>query len=366
MGDRFLNSVATVAIGSGRRRGRCGAGVTDIGARSRRPETPWGEPDLQGLWTDETDTPFQRPARFANQEFFTEEQRAEFDRIRSQNRGRDERAARGSETDVAGAYNDEFGAMKRTGKRTSAIIDPPNGRIPPMTPEAQKIAVADRELRVALMQATQTANRLPDAPAANTIRPHTSARAASPLQYGAHARHDPRNGARWRPLSTIGVPRVRRRAAAEALDASCRRRAASRCTATSAGPGWQCNIAMDGESAFAVTSAVVRRLARRWEGKHAGDRRHQLQPEGGLSRLAREPACRRALDASSPTTLDYVATSRIRAWTRPLTVTQEFSSRTSRKPDLLRAALLGRQLRPPRRAAGVAPGRPGVCRRTRA
>ena len=38
-------------------------------------KTPWGEPDLQGIWTDETDTPLQRPARYANQEFFTEAQR---------------------------------------------------------------------------------------------------------------------------------------------------------------------------------------------------------------------------------------------------------------------------------------------------
>jgi hypothetical protein len=35
-------------------------------------KNPWGEPDLQGIWTDETDTPLQRPARYANQEFFTE------------------------------------------------------------------------------------------------------------------------------------------------------------------------------------------------------------------------------------------------------------------------------------------------------
>ena len=38
--------------------------------------TPWGEPDLQGIWTDETDTPLQRPPKYANQEFFTEAQRA--------------------------------------------------------------------------------------------------------------------------------------------------------------------------------------------------------------------------------------------------------------------------------------------------
>ena len=46
--------------------------------------------------------------------------------------------------------------MKRTGTRTSMIVDPPNGRIPPLTPEAQKIAAADREFRLALMQSTET------------------------------------------------------------------------------------------------------------------------------------------------------------------------------------------------------------------
>ena len=35
-------------------------------------KTPWGEPDLQGIWTDEFDTPLQRPARYAEQEFFTQ------------------------------------------------------------------------------------------------------------------------------------------------------------------------------------------------------------------------------------------------------------------------------------------------------
>ena len=48
------------------------------------PKTAWGEPDLQGIWTDETDTPLQRPAKYANQEFFTEAQRAELDKARSE------------------------------------------------------------------------------------------------------------------------------------------------------------------------------------------------------------------------------------------------------------------------------------------
>ena len=46
-------------------------------------KTPWGEPDLQGIWTDESDTPLQRPAKYANQEFFTEAQRQELDKERS-------------------------------------------------------------------------------------------------------------------------------------------------------------------------------------------------------------------------------------------------------------------------------------------
>src|SRR5262245_14457518 len=74
-------------------------------------KTPWGEPDLQGIWTDETSTPLQRPAKYANQEFFTDEQRAELDKERSALPGRDKRGARGSELDVSGAYNAEFNSV---------------------------------------------------------------------------------------------------------------------------------------------------------------------------------------------------------------------------------------------------------------
>src|SRR2546426_7670655 len=44
------------------------------------PKTPWGEPDLQGIWTNNYEIPLQRPARYANKEFFTDEERAELDR----------------------------------------------------------------------------------------------------------------------------------------------------------------------------------------------------------------------------------------------------------------------------------------------
>jgi hypothetical protein len=118
--------------------------------------TPWGEPDLQGIWTDETDTPLQRSPKYATQEFFTEAQRAELDRQRSAMKGRDRRAERGTLADVAGAYNDVFTPKKRTGLRTSRIVDPPNGRLPTLTSEAQKMAAAERAFRLVLLQATET------------------------------------------------------------------------------------------------------------------------------------------------------------------------------------------------------------------
>ena len=71
------------------------------------PATPtaWGEPDLQGLWTTRYDTPLQRPARFADQEFFTDEERTDIDRQRSEILGRDSRPAEGTPLGLGGAYN---------------------------------------------------------------------------------------------------------------------------------------------------------------------------------------------------------------------------------------------------------------------
>ena len=93
-------------------------------------KTPWGEPDLQGIWTEEFDTPLQRPARYANQEFFTQAQRQELDKQRAAHYGDDPRQQRGSAVDVGGAYNTTFLTIKHAGARTSMIVDPPNGRLP--------------------------------------------------------------------------------------------------------------------------------------------------------------------------------------------------------------------------------------------
>ena len=173
-------------------------------------KTPWGEPDLQGIWTDESDTPLQRPAKYANQEFFTEAQRAELDKERAALLGRDRRVERGTELDVAGAYNSVFLSMKHTGARTSLIVDPPDGRIPARTPEAQKIAAADREFRLALLQATETCKNKSVACTGGKYDPtHSSRRAEPPPRYNTARmnRHDgPEDGALPDRCLTGGLP----------------------------------------------------------------------------------------------------------------------------------------------------------------
>src|SRR5882724_10958520 len=148
MRERFSDSVATVAIAWAAVSIVFLVSLTPASAQAPTLTTPWGEPDLQGIWTDETDTPLQRSPKFANQEFFTEAQRAELDQQRAAMLGRERRAERGTTADVAGAYNDVFTPKKRTGARTSRIVDPPDGRLPPLTADAQKMTAAEREFRL--------------------------------------------------------------------------------------------------------------------------------------------------------------------------------------------------------------------------
>jgi hypothetical protein len=147
-------------------------------------KTPWGEPDLQGIWTTDYEIPLQRPAQYANKEFFTDEERAELDRQRAGILGQDRRSERGSEQDVGGAYNAAiFLTHKHTGRRTSLIVDPPDGRIPPLTPEAKKRSAETREYQLALLQPTDTCkNNLPGC-AGGKYGPTSPRRAEPPPHY---------------------------------------------------------------------------------------------------------------------------------------------------------------------------------------
>src|SRR3989442_13541378 len=79
------------------------AGAAALDTKSSGLKTPWGEPDLQGIWTDEYQTPLQRPAKYAGKESFTDEERAALDAKRAAVELRP-RHEKGSEADVAGAY----------------------------------------------------------------------------------------------------------------------------------------------------------------------------------------------------------------------------------------------------------------------
>ena len=109
-------------------------------ASSETPRTPWGDPDLQGVWSYASLTPLQRPGQFANQEFFTPEQAD----ARYEATGIDRKPPPGG----VGAYNSLWFDRGKVDPslRTSLIIDPPNGRLPPLTP-AGKARAKERSQR---------------------------------------------------------------------------------------------------------------------------------------------------------------------------------------------------------------------------
>ena len=97
------------------------------------PRTAWGAPDLQGVWDFRSLTPMERPEELADTETFTAEQAAEFaeDTIRTRSRDNDT-------SDRVVPYNDFWfdEGTSVTTERTSLVVDPPDGRIPPLTQEA--------------------------------------------------------------------------------------------------------------------------------------------------------------------------------------------------------------------------------------
>jgi len=147
------------------------------------PKTALGHPDLQGIWLDEFQTALERPARYADREFLTDEERQQQDDERSGNIGRNRRVERGSQQDVAGAYNAVFTSAKPTGRRTSLVVDPPNGRIPALTPQMQEQNRLDREFRLALLQNTDTCKTKSPACNGGTYGPPSPRLAEVPATY---------------------------------------------------------------------------------------------------------------------------------------------------------------------------------------
>ena len=108
------------------------------------PRAPDGRPDLQGTWDFAQLTPFERPGNFAGKQSLTDEEAEEFAQQRIATGNKDKRDG-GAAADVERAYNDfwwDFG--KRVAKQPSLVIQPPDGRVPALTADAQARAAARR------------------------------------------------------------------------------------------------------------------------------------------------------------------------------------------------------------------------------
>ena len=121
-------------------------------AAQTAPRTAWGHPDLQGVWDYRTITPLQRPEELADREFLTEEEAANLEQetIDRNERLLHQAATRTEAGGSIGAYNNfwmDRGTNVVGNRRTSLIVDPPNGRIPPLTPEGQRRVDARAEAR---------------------------------------------------------------------------------------------------------------------------------------------------------------------------------------------------------------------------
>jgi len=306
-------------------------------------KTPWGEPDLQGIWTDETDTPLQRPAKYAAQEFFTAAQRAALDEARTAvlvNADADVHAERrGTARDVAGAYNSQFVSFKRTGARTSLVVDPPDGRIPPLTPQAQKSAAAEREFRLALLQATDTCKEKAPTCAGGTYDPTPSPRFAEvPPRYITVAlnRNDgPEDGNLANRCLTGGLPEFGSRTG------SYRRivqtpGGISMFYDVGQGQGWQRNIVMDRSLHLPATIRQWYGDSRgHWEGDTLVIDVTNFSPKTDFQGSRENLHLIERWTRTGPTTLEYeVRVEDPTVWTKAWTAREEFTKQNDQENRL--------------------------------
>jgi hypothetical protein len=348
MRERFSGSMTTVAIAAAAVStaismsiDRAAAQAPAGSATAPALKTPWGEPDLQGIWTDENDTPLQRPAKYANQEFFTTAQRVELDEERTAVlvNADSRRSAQGTARDVAGAYNSQFVSFKRTGARTSLIVDPPNGRLPPLTPEAQKIAAAEREFRLALLQATDTCKDKSPACSGGKYDPTPSPQyEGPPPRYNTIAinRHDgPEDGNLANRCLTGGLPEFGSRTGSY-----------RRIVQTPGGiaifydvgqgQGWQRNIVMDGSPHLPAHIRQWYGDSRgHWEGNALVIDVTNFSPKTDFEGSRENLHLVERWTRTGPATLGYEVTMEDpTVWTRPWTVKEEFAKQSDQENRL--------------------------------
>ena len=103
--------------------------------------TAWGDPDLQGVWTNRTTTPLERPSEFAERAVLTDEERAEIDAEAEANRDRPPPPGN------PGGYNSFWLDRGVRNSQTSLIVDPPDGRYPEKTDRVRESDAAFTAMR---------------------------------------------------------------------------------------------------------------------------------------------------------------------------------------------------------------------------
>ena len=127
------------------------AGQTGDGEANAPPRTPWGDPDLQGVWNYSMNTPLERPAEFGARAVLTEEEAAQRAHADTQLRFEQDNRTPALEAEPTGGdvggYNRFWTDLRRTPLQASLVVDPPEGRIPPLTAAAEEWHAETRRIR---------------------------------------------------------------------------------------------------------------------------------------------------------------------------------------------------------------------------
>ena len=146
---RLVRAVVAMVAAAWLMQGSAAAQEAASAAEPAALRTAWGDPDLQGIWSYATFTPLQRPADLAGREFLTPEEVAELNLADATRATSERRGELSAERDLALAYDQVWWDRGESTGRTSLIVDPPDGRLPPLTPSAEQRLAAARERRAA-------------------------------------------------------------------------------------------------------------------------------------------------------------------------------------------------------------------------
>ncbi len=135
--NRLMLSIAIAVVSTAAAQTAKIAAKSTPAKKAAVPHTPWGDPDLQGVWNDATSTPLQRPTGIGSKDVLSDEEAAEFQDKLAGDLSLERRDGT-AEADVNRGFNDHWDDARRlkitADHRTALIVDPPDGRIPPLVP----------------------------------------------------------------------------------------------------------------------------------------------------------------------------------------------------------------------------------------